>query len=301
MQQSTFFQSHRRLLADILLLAVVFVWGITFVTVKSALNDIGVFSFLAIRFFIAFLFLAIIFRHKITKTNLPTLKAAMLIGFFLFAGYAFQTVGLLYTTASNAGFLTGMSVILVPCFSTLITRKSQGLGTIIGVCCAVIGMALLTLSAKLSLNFGDILVFFCAICFALHIVCVGQFAPKLDAKLLAVLQIGTTCLLSGIVGACTEPFPNHITSEVWVALLITAIPATALAFLIQNTMQQFTTASRTAIIFSAEPVFAALAGIYFLGEVLTLQQGIGCVLILAGTLLSELLPDYNIEHSSQVS
>lgn len=280
--------------ADVSLLAVVFVWGITFVTVKTALQDIAVFSFLAIRFLLAFLFLAIIFWKKLHQINSTTWKAAGIISIFLFSGYAFQTLGLIYTTASNSGFITGMSVVLVPCFHTIMTRERQSFGTIAGVCLAVAGLALLTLN-RLSLNYGDILTFFCAISFALHIICVGHFAPKLDTKLLTLLQIGITSLVCGIISVVIEPplLPQNFTSEVWLALLITAVPATALAFLIQNTMQKFTTASRTAIIFSAEPVFAAIAGIYLLGETLTIQQSIGCVLILAGTLVSEFLPEHS--------
>ncbi len=285
--------------ADASLLAVVVVWGITFVVVKNALTDIGVFSFLAIRFCIAFIFLAIVFWRKLPQINRSTLKAAGIISIFLFAGYAFQTLGLIYTTASNSGFITGMSVIMVPCFYIMLTRKRPGIGAVAGVCLAVSGLALLTLdNYNFSLNYGDLLTFFCAISFALHIICVGIFAPKLDAQLLTLLQIGLTTFICGIVSIAFEPplLAQNFTPEVWQALLITAIPATALAYLIQNTMQKFTTPVHTAIIFAGEPVFAALAGIYFLGESLSIQQGIGCILILVGTLVNEILPDHGVRH-----
>lgn len=290
--------SPRRLKADAALLAVAFVWGLTFVTVKSAIQDIGVFSFLAVRFAIAFIFLAAIFWRKFTGIHLPTWRAGLIIGLCLFAGYTTQTAGLLYTTASNSGFITGLAVVLVPCFAAIIERKLPGIGTWTGVTLAVVGLALLTLTGGLALNYGDILTLLCAISFALQIYLVGHYAPKSDPILLAIIQIGVVALLSGITAAAFETWPAAITDNVWMGLAITAIPATALAFLIQNKAQQFTTPTRTAIIFASEPVFAALTGVYFLGESLTLQQIIGCVLIIAGTLACELIPDSRQENAA---
>lgn len=280
---------RRRLTADLALFAVVFVWGVTFVAVKNALAAIGVFTFLALRFAVAFAFLAALFRRRLAVAGLPAVKASALIGLFLFAGYAFQTAGLIYTTASSAGFITGLAVVLVPCLAALIGRRLPGPGVVAGAGLAVTGLALLTLDAGLSLNYGDCLVFLCAVAFALHILTVGRFAPRCDAAVLATLQIGVTALLSGAAACVGETFPARLTGDVWIALAVTAIPATALAFLIQTAAQQFTTPSRTAIIFALEPVFAALAGVCLLGETLTGKQLIGCALILAGTLASELL------------
>ncbi|MDT8900791.1 DMT family transporter [Anaeroselena agilis] len=280
----------RRLSADLSLIAVAFVWGVTFVAVKSALAAIGVFTFLAIRFAIAFLFLALLFRRRLAAAGWPAVRASLVIGAFLFAGYAFQTAGLQYTTASSAGFITGLAVVLVPCLAAA-SRRLPGRPVVVGAGLSVAGLALLTLNNGLAVSYGDLLVFFCAISFALHIIATGRYAPRFDAKILATLQIGATALMSGLVAASSETMPALLTTDVLIALAVTAIPATALAFLVQTTAQQFTTPSRTAIIFALEPVFAALAGIVLLGETLSGQQILGCVLILAGTLASELLPD----------
>ncbi len=282
---------RRRLTADLSLVAVVFVWGITFVAVKNALATIGVFTFLALRFAAAFAFLALLFRRRLAAAGPSAGKAALIIGLFLFAGYAFQTAGLRYTTATSAGFITGLSVILVPCFAAVVSRRAPGLAIVAGAGLAVVGLAFLTLDSGLSLGRGDLLVLLCAVAFALHILTVGRFSPRFDPTVLATLQIGVTALLSGIAALATETFPARLTGDVWIALAVTAIPATALAFLVQTAAQQFTSPSRTAIIFALEPVFAALAGICLLGETLTARQFLGCALILAGTLASELLPD----------
>lgn len=281
----------RQTKANLALLAVAFVWGATFVVIQGALDDITPHYFNFIRFSIAVAFLALVFRGRLRNINQPTLKVGIFIGIFLFSGYAFQTVGLQYTTASNAGFITGLSVVLVPMLSAIILRHLPTVFAVLGVVSATIGLALLTLSNGLQhLNYGDILVFFCAVSFGLHIVMVGKYAPHYDSVLLALIQIATVAVASLFFGVFSEPLPqvSSFTQPVWIALLLTAIPATALAFLIQNTVQKFTSPTHTAIIFSMEPVFAALTAFLVIGEILTSIQLIGCVLILLGMLVAEL-------------
>ena len=278
----------RRLTADLSLLIITVIWGVTFVTVKTALQDIGVFSFLAIRFFIAFLFLALIFLRRWSRLDWPTFKAGAVLSLWLFAGYAFQTVGLLYTSASNAGFITGLTVVLVPCLAALFARRIPGPGTVAAVLLAVSGLGLLTLSVTFSFNFGDILVLFCAVSFALQIFLLGRYAPLYDTSLLAMLQIGITGLLSAVVALAFEPFSLHIAPGVWTALAITAIPATSLAFLVQTWAQARMPAVHAAVIFALEPVFTALFAALALGERLSAREAGGGGLVLLGIVVSEL-------------
>ncbi|MGB9802360.1 MAG: DMT family transporter [Desulfofundulus sp.] len=274
--------------ADLALLGVTFIWGVTFVVVQNALSSIGPYYFLGIRFLLAFLFLAAIYHRQLKNLDPKTLKAGCIIGIALFGGYAFQTVGLQYTTASNAGFITGLSVVLVPVINSLFTGKTPGIFAVTGVVLSATGMGLLSLGRKLSFNYGDLLVFCCAVCFALHIVMVGHYARSLHTPMLTLIQIGVVSATSFICGMFTETWPEHLNHPVWLALLLTAIPATALAFLIQNSVQRFTSATHTAIIFTMEPVFAALSAYFMVGEILMPRQVIGCILILIGMLLAEL-------------
>lgn len=278
----------RQVRADLMLLGVAAVWGATFVVVQDALNGIGPYFFLAIRFSMACLFLSLIFFNKLKKINRVNLAAGFFIGIFLFGGYAFQTVGLKYTGAANAGFITGLSVVLVPLFTAIGYRRLPSRFLILGVLSATAGLGLLAIGEAFSVNRGDVLVFFCAICYALHIILVGRYAARLDPVLLAIIQIGTVSAISFIFGLALEEMPAEITRPVWTALLITAIPATALAFLIQNKVQQFTSTTHTAIIFTTEPVFAALTAFLFANEFLAARQLVGCFLILAGMLAVEL-------------
>lgn len=276
----------QQITADLALLFVAFVWGITFVVVKEALTEIGPYYFLAIRFTVAFLFLALICWRSTLRVNRANLTAGFVIGLALFGGYAFQTVALQHTTAANAGFITGLSVVLVPLFVAGLTRTLPSPLAVLGVACATIGLGLLAVQGDFTVGYGDFLVFCCALCFATHIILVGRYAPCLDPVLLAIIQIGTVAFISFLIAPVLESFPVTLAPSVQIALLATAIPATALAFLIQNKAQKFTSPTHTAVIFTMEPVFAGLAAWLWGGETLEIRQWIGGAVIVLGMLIT---------------
>jgi drug/metabolite transporter (DMT)-like permease len=222
------------------------------------------------------------------------LIAPLLMGLALFAGYAFQTFGLRLTTPAKAGFITGMSVVIVPVVSTLLLRQRLARGVWLGVALAAAGLALLSLqiadpaSADLSVNPGDLLVLGCALAFACQILLTGRFAPRYDPLLLTFGQIVVVALLAGIAGLLLES-PPVPTGSVLFAAAFTGVLATSLAFGIQTTAQRFTSPTRTALIYSTEPMFAAIFSFLLIGEVLGLRQLVGCALILAGMITAEIL------------
>ncbi|MDD4752787.1 MAG: DMT family transporter, partial [Desulfitobacteriaceae bacterium] len=199
----------------------------------------------------------------------------------------FQTIGLQYTSASNAGFITGLSVVLVPFFSIYFSKKAPSLEATLGALMAAVGLGLLSLDETLHINTGDFLVFLCAISFALHIIFVGRYSPVHDTFLLVTIQVAAVAVLSSFGAFFFEPPLPALTGQVWVALLITAILATVVAFLVQNWMQKFTTPTRTAIILSMEPVFGALFAFLLLGEILSTQDWFGSSLVFLGMILAE--------------
>ncbi len=284
-------RASRQLLADLALLLVTAVWGGTFVMVKDAVAGFPVFSFMAIRFAIAVLAL-LPFLLRLHTSALPPLRitAPLFTGFALFAGYAFQTAGLRLTTPAKAGFITGLSVVIVPVAAALLFRKPPDRSAWTGVGLAVAGLALLTLRAGLHMEPGDLLVSGCAISFAAHILLTGYFAPHSDPLWLTFGQILTVAILSGIAALVLEqPFRAAIlTSSVLLATAFTGVLATSFAFGIQTAAQRFTTSTHTALIFAAEPVFAGLFSFLLIGELLGPQQAVGCGLILAGMVVSEL-------------
>jgi len=273
--------------ADLLLLLVTLVWGSTFVIVKWAIADLPPFPFLAIRFALAFISLSPFLWFQKRHLSKKSLLVGVALGIFLFSGYAWQTVGLQYTTASNAGFITGLSVVFVPALVTITTFKLPRPSLLLGILSALVGLALLSLGDRFQLNKGDLMVLVCALSFALQIFLVGRYAPQTNAIVLTSVQILTVSVLSGIFSLLIPQPPMHFSPTVWLALLVTAIPATSLAFFVQSKMQQFTTPTHTALIFSMEPVFSAISAFFLAGEVLTLKGLIGAGLVLGGMLIAE--------------
>lgn len=281
--------TYRQVTADLALLFVAFIWGVTFVVVKDALADIGPYYFLALRFAIAFIFMALIWRRAFRYLNRASLVPGLIIGAALFAGYAFQTVALQYTSAANTGFITGLSVVLVPICAAFLTRRLPSWPAVVGVTSAAAGLAMLAVKSDFSLSYGDTLAFMCAVCYAVHIILVGRFAPRFDPILLAIIQVGTVGLISGFIAPVVEVFPAELSRTVQIALLATAIPATSLAFLIQNWAQRFTSPTHTAVILTMEPVFAGLTAWLIGGEDLGMRQLLGGTLIVAGMLVTVLI------------
>ncbi|MDQ1001842.1 drug/metabolite transporter (DMT)-like permease [Neobacillus niacini] len=289
---------RKPILADISLLFVTFIWGTTFVLVQNAISLLEPFSFNGIRFLAAavmlLLWLFIFERKQLALLNLKMLASGVFIGFWLFLGYATQTIGLVYTTTSKAGFITGLSVIFVPLFSMFLLKQFPSRNAVIGVSIASIGLFLLTMTDVSSLNIGDGFVFICAISFALQIIFTGKFSSKYPTLLLTVIQISTVAVLSILSAFIFEDWRRSFNPEILlaqdviVALMITSILATALAFWIQTNFQKYTTATRVALIFAMEPVFAAIAGYYWADERLSLSALVGCLLIFAGMIFAEL-------------
>ncbi len=269
--------------SDAALLMVAFVWGFSFVLVKEALTFISPFTFLFYRFFLSFLLLLIISAKKLRDINANTLKYGVFIGIALFSGYGFQTVGLQYTTPANAGFITGLSVVMVPFLSVALLEKRPGNYSFVGVFFAAAGLFLLSFQ-QIEANYGDLLIVFCTFSFAMHIILVGKYVPSCDPFLLTTTQIGTVALLSyGLSGGER----SVMTPLVVEAVVVTSLVATVAAFLIQNEAQRYTSPTRTAVIFATEPVFAALCSFFLSYEVFTLRKILGCLLILLGMLIAE--------------
>lgn len=283
-------KTFKRTEAEFLMMLVALIWGVTFVLVKNALADIGPFLFLGIRFVLAFLMLAIFSFKNIIKVEVSTVAAGCLLGFFLFIGYVFQTVGLQYTTSSNAGFITGVSVVLVPIMFYIKKRTWPDWQTTLTVVMAATGLFLLSVPAgKFALGYGDLLVLVCAFGFALHIVFVSKYSWRHNAVAITGVQILFVGLLCLVIGLAAEPIPQHMGSDTILAIIVTSVFATSLAFLLQNYLQRFSTPTRFAVVLTTEPVFAALAGFVWANEILTVRAYTGAALILLAMLLSILL------------
>lgn len=275
-----------RLKAAVLLLTTTFFWGVTFTVVKQAVESVDVFVFLSQRFILAFLLILPISAFKGQRLDRKTLRGGVVMGIFLFGAYAFQTVALLYTSASNTGFLTGMNVVLVPLFASLVVRQRIALSVKIAILLSAIGLFLLCGDGSWNFNYGDILAAICAVCVSFHLIFTGEYAKSSDYYWLTAVQLGTVALLStvGAVFRGKEVFiwyPHLL----W-TLLVCSLIATVFAFLVQTSMQRFISHTNTALIFCTEPVFAAGYAWFAIDETLGLYGMLGAFLILCGMLLS---------------
>lgn len=279
--------------AELALIGNALIWGSTFVLVKEALDDASTLVFLALRFALASVALAFAFRPLPSKFSAgrPLIQGGVVAGLFLFAGYMFQTLGLRMTTPSKSAFITGLSIVMVPVFAAVLHRKNPLLSEWVGVGVAAVGMGLLTLEGPWTkLNRGDLLTIICAVAFAIHVIVVGHYAPKYGFQALTLVQVATSAVLAGgLLWWVETPFLRWTPGLVF-ALVVTALLATALAFSVMSWAQQYTTATRTALILSLEPVFAWATSFVLEGELLSRQASAGAVLILGGILLVELKP-----------
>ena len=279
----------RRRLAHLALVGIALLWGSTFVLVKQALENASTLLFLTLRFWLGTAALGLLFRRQLRGRRLgPAVGPGVQVGGLLFLGYLFQTLGLRLTTPAKSGLLTGMAVVLVPVFSGLVERRWPSGRAWAGVGSAAAGLYLLAAPpGRLELGAGDLLTVICAAAFGLHIVFVGRYSPLLGAPVLAVAQVVVAAALSLGAVFWAEPVYLRWTPFLALALGVTGLLCTALAFWLQTWAQQFASPTHTALILTLEPVFAWLTSYLVLGERLGARGGVGGVLILAGILLAE--------------
>jgi len=285
--------NKQQLFAELILASVTLFWGATFPIVKDAINEMPVLAFLWIRFGIAAVILAILAgRSGFATLNRRGWLVGILLGTLLALAFTFQTFGLELTSSANAGFLTGLGVIWVPLLAGPLLKKSAALGSKIGVGFALIGLFLLTWHTPWSINFGDLLVVICSIFIALHILGLDVFTQGYDGKALTCVQITTAALLYLVGSLLFEPvfWPQTWTGSLISAFLITSVFATVYAFWAMTTFQNRTTPTRAALIYTLEPVFAALFSIWLAGDRLTVIGWFGGALIVFGMIFAEAWP-----------
>jgi len=270
--------------ALVLLLLVTAVWGVTFVQVKDAVAVYPLFAFLALRFAIASLALAP--AAHLRRLPRDGVAAAAFLGALLAAGYALQTAGLERTTVSSTGFVTGMYVVLTPVLAFVLFRIRSGAAAWAGVAVATAGLAMLS-GIQAGSTTGDLLVLAGAAVYALQIVLMERFAPRFDPVAFTTCEMAAAFACLGAAALALGQLETPRGWTVWGALLVTGVFASALAFLAQMWAQRRTSATRTALAFTMEPVFAAIFGVTLAGDRLGALGWGGCAVIFAGILLAE--------------
>ena len=282
--------SRRIPFPELALVGVCAVWGLTFVMVQDAIEIVPTMTFLAYRFLPACALVTIAFWKRVRGLSREGWKAGLLMGVFLTGGYIFQTFGLERTSAANAGFITGMFCVLTPLLGALLFRQKVGPIGWAAAVVAGIGLYLLSNPGGGGRIDGDVLVFFCAVSFSLHILVTGRGVKDHDLAALLAVQLGFCGLFCLLVAVVMGDLVVPRSPVVWQALAVTAVLASALGFWVQTWAQKHATPARTALILASEPAFAGLSAYLLQGETLSAVGWTGAGLIMAAIIGVEVVP-----------
>lgn len=293
------------------------IWGGTFPAVKAALDYSSPMTFISLRFTLALLILLPFVKKIFSGKSIPNKKlifGGIIIGFLYFLEFAFQTTGLKYTSASKSGFITGTFVIFVPFFQLLIEKRKPSKENLIGILLVLLGLIFLSSSGNSILNvfseiggnfnFGDFLTLLCAVFYALYVVYLDIISKKFDYMPLVFMQIAVTAVGSIFLSIFfsflkIDSFKIDLNSPLIFAVLYTGIFATVLTTILQTKYQKFITPTKAGIIFSFEPVFAAVFAFFALSEKISNFSIIGCVFIFSGLLVTEIFKKKNLKNESR--
>ena len=292
-------QALRIYKADFLLFLAAMIWGAAFVAQRVGMDHIGPFLFNGIRFGLGSISLwpLIWFREK-KSVNSPlsqpsdlttALKAGLIAGVLLFGGSTLQQVGIIYTTAGKAGFITGLYVVIVPILG-LFWKQRPSPGVLIGAFLAVVGLYFLSITNELTIAYGDFLVLLCAVFFALHVLVIGWLAPRVDCIKLSSVQFGVNSILSFMVAVFVEDISWQGIMDGLLPILYGGFMSAGVAYTLQVVAQKDAPPAHASIILSLESVFAAISGWIILDEQLTSRAILGCTLMFTGMLAAQLWP-----------
>ncbi len=286
-----------------LLLLVTLIWGATFVIIKVALKDVSPVLFVTIRFSFATLLLLPFMIKKLKNTGREVFYGGIVLGLMYFTGFATQTIGLNYTTATKSGFITGTFILFTPVFQYLFEKKKPGKGNIIGIVFVLLGLILLSSKGESifgifheigsGFNIGDFFTLLCAVSYAMYLVYLDIVSKKFDYMPLVFMQVSVTAV-SGIIftallsSSGLEPARFSFTGNVLFAFLYTTLLATLVTTTLQTRFQKIVTPTKAGIIFSFEPIFAALLAYWAIHERISHFGFLGGILIFTGLLATEL-------------
>ncbi|WP_416828836.1 DMT family transporter [Ectobacillus polymachus] len=284
-----FERTNTQVKADIMMVVVTLFWGSSYLLMKMGLDSIQAYNMIALRFGIAFVLAGIVFYKRMIHIDFKTIKYGFVLGLILFLAMSVVAIGVNFTTISNAGFLFSLTVVFVPILLAIFFRKKPEQKVIVGVGFAIVGIALLTLNNNgLKISAGDFLIILGALFYAIYIIVTDKLTKNVDSIALGILQLGFAGAWGLLFSFIFEKphLPN--TTESWFSILALSILCSAVGFIGQTTAQKYTTPTHTGLIFSLEPVFAALFAFIFVDEVLPARGYVGAVLVLLGVLTAKI-------------
>lgn len=281
--------------ANFLLLLAGAIWGMGFVAQSTAMESVGPLQFIGLRFLVATVFIAPFALYEARRAPAPLSRRDIngfgLIGLVLFGGMVLQQVGLLYTTVTNSGFLTGLYVVFVPLITLFVLSVKPHPVIWPGVTMTFIGIWLLAGGQSVALNYGDVLTIGCAVLWAVQLILIARYATTSGRPVaLAFGQFAVCAVLGLAAGFAVEPFDPALVSVALPEILFAGVFASGVAFTLQVVGQRYTSAPQAAIFLATESLFAALFGAIILGERIPSTGYLGGLLIFAAILLVEVGP-----------
>ena len=255
-------------------------FGMTYVLTKICLNYSTELHIISFRFLIAFVISLIFLQRKIFPIKIKEILYSLILSVLLFMVFITMTIGVKYTTATNASFLISLSVIFIPFFSWIFNKEKPKKSIFIVLIIALIGIMLLTLDKNLEFHIGDILCLICSLLFSFHVLITERFVKNNNPITLGVLQFGGVAILSFLVQYPIEKFTLPKNEKFWISLMILSVFCTALAYIIQTVSQKKLSSTLIGLILSLEPIFSGIFGYFILNEYLSPQQYIGAFLLL---------------------
>ncbi|QQB73536.1 DMT family transporter [Fusobacterium canifelinum] len=259
-------------------------FGMTYVLTKICLNYSTEFHIISFRFLIAFVISLIFLQRKIFPIKIREILYSLILSLLLFFVFITMTIGVKYTSATNASFLISLSVIFIPFFSWIFNKEKPKKSIFVVFIIAVVGIMLLTLDKNLEFHIGDILCLICSLLFSFHIIITEKFVKNNNPITLGVLQFGGVALLSFLVQYPIEKFTLPKNENFWISLLILSVFCTALAYIIQTVSQKKLSSTLIGFILSLEPIFSGIFGYFILNEYLSFQQYVGAFLLLVSVI-----------------
>ena len=287
--------------SNLMLVLTAFIWGVAFVAQSVGMDYVGPFTFISVRNFIATLVLLPCIRlldkvnpsDKLSENDKnphggPTLIIGGIVcGICLAVASAFQQIGISYTTVGKAGFITAMYIVIVPILGLFIKKKVRVIAWI-SVAISVVGLYLLCMTESLSLSRGDLLVLICAFCFALHIMVIDYFSPRVDGIRMSCIQFLTCGIVCAVPALLTESPDIHSILAAWLPILYAGALSSAVGYTLQIVAQKNTDPVIASLLMSLESAFSLLAGWVLLNQRLSSREMCGCILMFVAIILSQL-------------
>lgn len=280
-------QQAKSTYAKLMLVAATVIWGSSFFIMKNTLQSIPPFFMIALRFSVSTVLLSLLFLKRLKSINRDYLIKGFVLGSLLFIAYCFQSVGLQHTTPGKNAFLTTVYCIMVPFLCWLLLKVRPDRYHLLASLVCVAGIGFISLNEQFVMGLGDGLTLISGLFYALHIIAVSVYAKDRDIFLLTILQFAAAGVLGFVLSTVLGTFPVSFGWETSLSLVYLCVFCTTAALLMQNVGQKYTHPSTASILLSLESVFGILFSVVFYGEVLTVKNTFGFVLVFAAVLISE--------------